>query len=468
MSQDSPKLDLTGLPNFLKPKLRLFLSVDIAGSTAAKQNASNFFKHHTQEANSLSASAEAPQFEQEYHNASRWLKTSVIFYETFGKEFINSWNAAVLESKGMPGYTLAAMDGSPPAFWKAAGDEVLFYKDITDWMQVVLTVGAWVVAMKRVRPQLRVAYGGSATAIDLKGSAWLAGFPVINTALCVDPTPSTGSTPFDMQIDAEFAKIPVCKNMLYSAFLFKEPTVKDIFDFHASTIKPSNDRIDFIGPLIDLGFRISQFAEIERMAISMEVVHAFIRANKQHAGFYNPLDGVIHAFSGNSSLSSFPPVTLGYSGRQPLKGISGTRGYPMFYLDVNLEDKIFAAESELLGSKNPLTLDRKELEIFCNQYFDDHSVFSRPYLVKDDGTIILDKSESNEEIKQCIQSMLDAHQHRLNMLKLLWKQAIATLNKIDVKIRRKDEMQKNETSSSSKAVDESELKKLENNLEEVK
>lgn len=171
--EDNLKLDVSGLPDFLKPKLRLFLSVDIAGSTAAKQNANNFFKRHSHEVNGDSTASEAHQFEQEYNSESRWLKTSVIFYESFGREFITAWNAAVVESKKMPSFQTAMMEGPAPEFWKAAGDEVLFYKDITDWMQVVLTVGAWVVAMKKIRPQLREAYGGGATAIDLKGSAWL-------------------------------------------------------------------------------------------------------------------------------------------------------------------------------------------------------------------------------------------------------------------------------------------------------
>lgn len=433
-------LDLQGLPEFLMPKLRLFLSVDIIGSTAAKQKEDNFFKDPRRANGSLTQIGSVDtddgiaSIEDSFSSAAKWLKTSVVFYESFSEEFGKAWSGIVVEAKNLPKGALTS-EGDSPKFWKAAGDELLFYKDITDWMQVVLTIGAWVIAMKRVRERIQEAYGG-ATLLDVKGAAWLAGFPVVNTAFCVNPAPSEENSELGKHIDADFAKSPVCKNLLYTGHLFGDPTVSEIFNKYP---KPKNDkeRIDFIGPLIDLGFRVSQHADAERMALSMEVVHAFIRANIRHRGFCDSKDGFVYNFADNQALSDFPSVMLEYAGRTSLKGISGSRGYPIFKLNVGLDDPIVMAEAKLLPESKQVALDSGDLRRFCAEYFGRHSVFAWPYLVDKNGNVIFDEHECANGYTDNIGAVIVGHQKRLDELKELWKRALDLLKRIDAKLSQK-------------------------------
>lgn len=439
-------MDLDGLPDFIKPKLRMFLSVDIVGSTAAKQKEHNFFKHDAQKGERLEDDGD--DVEAEYNTLSRWLKTSIVFYELFGKEFGKAWQAVTVEAKKFPFANEAEFAGSTPKFWKAAGDEILFYKEISDWIQVPLTIGAWVMAMKAIRSTIKDAFGPGAMALDVKGAAWIAGFPVVNTALSVAPSPAEQDNLLGQNIDAEFGKNPVCKNLLYTARLFGEPTVSKTFNDHANG-HVDDQHVDFIGPLIDLGFRISQHADHQRMALSMEVVHAMIQAAQQHEGYFDS-DGKVIAFNKTKSiLNKFPSQYLHYAGRSPLKGIADPGGYPMFYIDVGLEDEIFTAESKLrIDGSRAMAPNDRDLSRFCHEYFCDHSVFAWPYLVKPDGNVVSDNSEDAGTYSAHIQRVIRAHQDRLNKLKQLWSTTFSLLEKATQKLEQSKDMPEENTGES--------------------
>lgn len=122
------------LPEFLKPRLRLFMSADIVGSTALKQSP-----------------RKGPEV------SSEWFGIIQGFYLEIQKEFIKHWSD--VDSKLGDKFL-----GDPPELWKVIGDEAVFVKEITDHTPSVLLIGllargrsgckAFYPPIRKARPQV--------------------------------------------------------------------------------------------------------------------------------------------------------------------------------------------------------------------------------------------------------------------------------------------------------------------------
>lgn len=171
-------------------KLRFFCSVDVIGSTAYK----------SKERGSL---------------APKWAHAFQDFFGEFPKTL-----AAQYESlpTGIP---------SPEnrlTVWKFVGDEILFVADLSDYRHVLGHVCA---IKSAVRHYSDVFWAKEPLA--LKASAWVAGFPVLNT-----------------EIELE---------------------------------GPDGTKIrDFVGPSVDAGFRIARFASDQRLILSIELCFLLVDA----------------------------------------------------------------------------------------------------------------------------------------------------------------------------------------------
>lgn len=178
---------MNGSEEHLRKCLRLFLSVDIAGSTAFKSSRPG--------------------------EVQPWLPTLYRFFSEFPIQLASRYDS----------------NEESPRLWKTLGDEIVFVIEITDHRQVSNHLCKFRDAISSYREVVKEAD----KKLDLKGAAWLAGFPVGNTMLTLR---------------------------------------------HGAGNKQEME--DFVGPSIDCGFRLSKHASPRKLVISVET--ALIVAGAGH------------------------------------------------------------------------------------------------------------------------------------------------------------------------------------------
>jgi class 3 adenylate cyclase len=120
-----------------EPRLKVFLSADIVGSTALKQSYKD--------------------------DISDVIWPSIIqgFYRNFIEAIDLAWFAAqghvfdtavrAIKSNRAIERELRDLFGPPPKFWKTIGDEVIFWKEITCETQMATVLAVWLNAVREVR-----------------------------------------------------------------------------------------------------------------------------------------------------------------------------------------------------------------------------------------------------------------------------------------------------------------------------
>jgi hypothetical protein len=125
------------LPDGLKPRLRLFLSVDLVGSTSFKQS------------------------------RLAWLPALLDFYRDFDHLMHTQYRAHRQRSN---------LPVPPPEFWKSNGDELLYTCELTSREQAVDTLHVWLSTLNAYRSDLATLVED----MDVKSTAWIALFPEPN------------------------------------------------------------------------------------------------------------------------------------------------------------------------------------------------------------------------------------------------------------------------------------------------
>ena len=170
------RIDSSSFKELVRPKLRLFLSVDIIGSTDLKYQ---------------QASGPGPE----------WVFPLLSFYTTF-PEFLN---AAIQSMEGRRTVKGKAAVAKLPALWKALGDELIFVVELCGRHDAARHVMAFRSALQRAAANWAGSSGGSH--LRFKGTAWLAGFPLGNAEVPVVESASQISLMPDFvgpQMDAGF------------------------------------------------------------------------------------------------------------------------------------------------------------------------------------------------------------------------------------------------------------------------
>lgn len=194
-------------------RVRLFLSVDLSGSTAFKNSAVGAAP--TKGATPL------------------WVDAFETFYDKFPAQFHTKY----LQRQN----NLAGTDQAP-RLWKAVGDELVFCGRISNRLSAILAILAFVDTMNEYRKRLQ----DEKTALGLKGAAWLAAFPEPNRAV---------------QLRHEGSD----KTSLVSASEALEMAAdRRPFDY------------DFLGKAIDTGFRVARWAEPERFVLSVQLARLLL------------------------------------------------------------------------------------------------------------------------------------------------------------------------------------------------
>lgn len=274
----------------LQPKLRLFLSADIVGSTA--------FKQRTDGA------------------ASIWFGLVRAFYPLAEQAFAREWGLAKQRYPTSSEQT-ALFGSDAPELWKTVGDEVLFTKCISHPAQALMCMNVWLRVLAELRTYLQkpTHKGG----LDVKSSAWIADFPVRNREFFL---PRHGTDP----VTSDFDELDY---------------LNDTWAQEHEAGKNHRAR-DFIGQSIDTGFRLAGSATPRQMILSVELAH-MLSLECQSLGKAS-------YYSGPIPLREF---TFRYGGRQSMKGVMGGAPYPLVWLDVEPEKDIYRAEDALMNRPQP-------------------------------------------------------------------------------------------------------------------
>ena len=260
MSEEKPSvnpLEKNKAEELLKKRLILFLSVDIVGSTA--------FKHQG--------------------DSHQWLVYFSFFYENFNVFFENHLSDKSHREQflGNPDLPLAKITNSKPRLWKTLGDELLFFHELNDHRQASFYVNCFRHAILDINTELKKK---SDDRLKLKGTAWVAGFPVGNMLIVEN-------------LDAQ--------------------------------------KFDFIGPLVDVGFRLSKYSNEQKFVVSVDL--ALLLSH--------------HVQSDDFQFH--------YDGRVPLKGVLNEKPYPIIWLRMVEDD--FPLEATLIEK-----CEVGKIKAFC-EYF---------------------------------------------------------------------------------------------------
>lgn len=331
---------------FLRPRLRLFLSVDIVNSTALKQK------------NTWVQNGKGKQGVDNHHHkgAEDWFEPIGAFFYKLGGDFFFKWRhlSANAEEK------LQWPKGNEPELWKAAGDELIYTVHLTDYRHAHISIQALIEAVREHRSSLRDRYHF----LDLKISAWLAGFPVNNTEVVIL------SNPLDPLLK-EVHTDPVLTNFT-------------LLDHYYSSVGLGIPHFrDFIGPSMDTGFRVAGQSTARKMAISADLalMLAFIGSE------------LVKKEDARTEVQ-VKPLRFHYAGRAQLKGVYDGTPYPIFWIDAASSDPLIVAEDAL---ENPKRCTAESVMAFCELFLAQLGERHMPYILQSEEPYFWRRSNFHEQ-----------------------------------------------------------------------
>lgn len=307
-------------PEVFRPKQLLFIGADIVGSTSLKQT-----MIQTTEGTALDAN-------------TKWFDLIQEFYIRLSELFLHEADPLDAEAPHLRSLKL-------PKVWKTVGDEVLFWTEVTDSRQLPHIVNAWRRAICRLREELRERY--ALPALDFKCTAWMAHFPWRNKMIFSSPTGM-----FAQREDY------VERTNLHIMYRYFSPRGL-----------PADVVLDFVGPGIDLGFRLATTATLRRFTISNDVAYMLARAAVD--------GGVEHG------------LRIHYEGLRTFKGVHGGSEYPLFWIDMSDGGSIEDYDSEL-RAKQPCR-DEDIVTFIDTFYGERRNYVYAPFIVSETEEILRDR-----------------------------------------------------------------------------
>lgn len=125
----------------------------------------------------------------------------------------------------------------------------------------------------------------------------------------------------------------------------------------ANLIITNNDKIiDFVGPSMDIGFRISKFASHHKFIISLDLAYLIAKNDRRSKIFYY--------------------------GKETLKGVLQNKEYPIFYLEsLHFEEHKKINRIERYTQKN--YVENSELCDFTETFMKENPLIFSPFIIKD-------------------------------------------------------------------------------------
>ena len=395
-----------------RPRLKVFLSCDIVGSTAYKQPFA--FMDNPESAI------------QTIEFRSKWQEIVRRFYSDLPAAFQKNWESgfALLgcnreevilpEGKTVKRYPSEhgeyyanKLRGRSPFLWKTIGDEIIFWKELSHEHQLWLLISAWMQSLADIRKPLL------AQGLDVKSTIWLAEFPVRNATLAFENEPKKSAKEEFLAGENDRLVDDVDKS-------FRGLSNHIRRRYYAEPRKAGNTT-DFIGPGIDLGFRLSSLASSKRMMISVDVAYLLALSelsikkgtvkSKVKMTSLRPKEAV---FSQNDSgdiqdtiekrllklkrSSDFfadgalfaekeaDGMRLNFSGSEKLKGVLGGAKYPIFWINTVPSGSIQAFKDKMYiknGARKPKRsgVSWQQVLDYCLAFYEDRQAFLVPPVI---------------------------------------------------------------------------------------
>lgn len=299
----------------LEPKLRLFLSADVVGSTAYKQRGDGIGG-----ADGMGSTAYR---HRDVAVGGSWFSMISSFYSQAGALLRSQWDwfESSLDECDQP-----ELLGQAPELWKTIGDEVLFAKELSNPSQAVMTLHVWMETLKGLRKVLQKFH----PALDVKSTAWIADFPIRNREIVL----GAKSDPEDDQ--------DWMNDQLMQSYAAGTP----------------NLICDYIGPSIDTGFRLGAAATPRQLAVSVELAHilSFEECQPRTKYMIGP--------------AQIPPLQFRYDGKQPLKGVLNGASYPQLWIDTDPNGALNKAEDAILRRAEP---SAEDIHAFTSAFVEQHA-----------------------------------------------------------------------------------------------
>lgn len=217
---------MSGAPDY---RLRIFLSVDLVGSTA--------FKAMEQYSGS---NGDDP--------SPAWVATFRSFYTEFQKFLKTAYDEEYRASqKNSPHVD---EQSRYPVIWKTVGDEIIFCSRILTIEHAAVTVSAFVRALEQFAQKLKQ----DKLPLNVKGACWLAAFPAPNATIEVVTLRESSET-----------------DTITGPIKSPEAIREDRADQEPHLF-------DFLGKGIDTGFRIAKNATEDRCVLSVQMAYLLAKA----------------------------------------------------------------------------------------------------------------------------------------------------------------------------------------------
>lgn len=249
---------------FRKPeyRVRLFLSVDLTGSTN--------FKSKSGQSN------------------LDWLKAFQKFYGEFPVLFSNKYTeiCGVTEDIG------EREEAISPKVWKTIGDEIIFVNRVDSITHLGAYVKAFSTSLIEFGEMVETTYG-----LNTKGNGWLAAFPSPNCSIQLSKTGSRDPFSGEFEVLTE--------------------------DFELEVDQTPHD-FDFLGKGIDGGFRISRNSTIDTFTISPALAFLLCKAKRNKDTTKFDCDFLFHEpqiFKGVVGEKPYPIVSIDTNRDPQLKKI---------------------------------------------------------------------------------------------------------------------------------------------------
>jgi hypothetical protein len=301
-------------PTALWPRAhtRLFLSADIAGSTAYKQR----------------------KAADESASTDKWAPAILSFYRDFGRVFLDKLTLTEgLTASSFSKYKKCVR----PLFWKAVGDEVLFCLELSSEKQAYVAIAAWINAAREYKDTL------GKERLDVKLAAWLATFPTPNFEVPLPRALDESAFQAQSNDDALVANWEALRRY-----------------YTGTAVEQMKFSLDFIGPAMDTGFRVAQQSTTRKMAVTPELAQLVALTH--------------HDFETQAQFDDGHRLVLRFSGRTTLKGVSDPSGYPVFWIDVAKKDDKFVQVEDKLEPSHHST-DIRDISTFLELYLANRAPF---------------------------------------------------------------------------------------------
>jgi len=328
-------MNLDDPPRFLLPKTKIFLSVDLIGSTLDKQGETH-----------LSKRKRSGLPDNLLGKSQYCLSNITTFYRLFEKTYFEKWHSSLKSEfyvklcKGKSTLSDMADSEKAPQLFKIIGDELVFVVDVEELEEVLIHLSIWMDSVREFQNITRD------REFSVKSTAWFAGFPLTNQEV-VTLRNGLGET-YEAAFDA------VESGLVFSHYYCLALAYGDInVPGKVGSLSMMHTTRDYVGPSMDIGFRLSEFSDAYKLAISVDLAY------------------VISSAGINSSFVNYrsEKFQIHYAGRKSIKGLTEGEGYPIFWL--KLSDEPQSDENEYFRSdyrNGPIKMDY--VRNFAQNYFD--------------------------------------------------------------------------------------------------